>query len=103
MEALVTRIVLAGVAGSIFVYFMVKLLVSSWLDKQYPDVWWRDLATNGLAVVFGQLAAFGLMFLLAGISTPQQAVEAVFVGIIIAATATFGHEAVKNYGQRGQA
>lgn len=102
MEALVARIVAAGAASAIFVYFSVKLLVKPWLDNQHADAWWRDLATNGFAVLLGQLAAFGLMFVMVGLATSELIVETIFVGIIAAAVATFGHEAITNYGQRGQ-
>ena len=102
MDELVTRLVASGASASIFTWIMVNILVNRWLDEQYPEAWWNDLATNGLALFIGLLSAFGLTFILSGLNTSQLIVEAIFVGVAAAGVATLGHEAVKNYRQRGE-
>lgn len=99
MDSLVARIVAAGLTSAIFTYFLVQLVVKPALARR-GEQWWHSLATNALTLLIAVLAAFGLTFLMVDAFTWKIAVEAIFVGIIAASAATFGHEVVKNYGQR---
>ena len=105
METLVARIVTAGATASIFVYFALKLVVTPWLKAKHEQAWWRNLVTNGFALLLGEVFAFALMFLLVGVETTELIVEMLLIGFMAACVATFGYEALKNYQLRsgGQA
>lgn len=100
---LVQNITFAGVAAAVLVYFSVKLWIKPWLEKRYAEAWWVELGVNLWAGMLGVSFALALIYLLVDIGSGRELVQAVLVGVIAAATATYGHEAVTNYGQRKEA
>ena len=99
MDNIVARIVAAGMTSAIFTYFFVQLVVKPALSRR-GDAWWHALATNGLTLLVATAVAFGLVFIMSDEITSRLAVETIFIGVIAAAVATYGHEVVANYGAR---
>lgn len=100
---LVQNITFAGAATAVFVYFSVKLWVKPWIETRYEAEWWKELAVNLCAGALGAVFALALVYLLVDITSGRELVIAALAGVLAAAVATYGHEAVSNYGKREQA
>ena len=70
--------------------------MSRWRVNAY-----RDFATNAATAVLAVLVSIALQ-VIAGVFLPAAApiLEALLTAVIAAAVATYGHEAVRNYGSR---
>ena len=100
-QTLIARITGIGLASAVFTYYLVKLLVKPFIDVRLEANPYREFAVNAATAVLAVLVSLALQ-IIAGVFFPAAApiLEALLTAVIAAAVATYGHEAVRNYGSR---
>ena len=98
-QTLIARITGIGLASAVFTYYLVKLLVKPFIDVRLESNPYREFAVNAATAVLAVLVSIALQ-IIAGVFLPAAApiLEALLTAVIAAAVATYGHEAVRNYG-----
>lgn len=106
MDNLVAQIVAAGAGSAIFTYFAVNLWVKPRYDDDNGDVpkenkFTVNVWTGVVALIFSLMLTTIIQWGISlDINVVPLALQSLLAGIIAAAVATFGYEAVKNYGER---
>ena len=100
-QTLIARITGIGLASAVFTYYLVKLLGKPLIDVRLAQNPYREFAVNAATAVLAVLVSIALQ-VIAGVFLPAAApiLEALLTAVIAAAVATYGHEAVRNYGSR---
>ena len=101
VQTLIARITAIGLASAVFTYYLVKLLIKPYIDVKLQTNPYREFAVNTATAVSAILISIALQ-IIAGVflPTPAPILEAILTAIIAAAVATYGHESIRNYGQR---
>ena len=101
VQTLITRITAIGLASAVFTYYLVKLLIKPFIDVKLQTNPYREFAVNIATAVSATAISIALQ-IISGVFLPAAApiLEALLTAIIAAAVATYGHEAVRNYGSR---
>lgn len=99
MDELVARIVAAGLTSAVFTWLSVKLWVRQFIDESEKPVTRPKFKTNVAAGLFAVVWGFLLTFLLNQSLDPVVLGEWILTSLVAAGVATYGHEAVKNYGR----
>ena len=101
VQSLIARITAIGLASAVFTYYLVKLLIKPFIDVKLQTNPYREFAVN-IATAVSAIAISIALQIIAGVFLPAAApiLEALLTAVIAAAVATYGHEAVRNYGSR---
>ena len=101
VQTLIARITAIGLASAVFTYYLVKLLIKPFIDVKLQTNPYREFAVN-IATAVSAIAISIALQIIAGVFLPAAApiLEALLTAVIAAAVATYGHEAVRNYGSR---
>lgn len=105
MDELVARLVAAGLSSAVFTYFAVRMWVKPRIEESEKPVRRPKFRVNVATGVIAVLFSFVLMtiihwqFIAWEPGIIPLALEALMSGVIAAAVATYGHEAIKNFGK----